>query len=65
MRLWAAAPNFKRTIELTFKQQKFMIFIVGYIFQNKIWKKENYFQKTIHLYKNDFLMMFVLKKYIV
>ena len=30
-----AGPNFKRTLELRFKQQIFMIFIVENIFQNE------------------------------
>ena len=45
--------NLKRTLEPTFKQQIFMIWVVEYIFQNKIWKKLKRYNSKKQCFKKD------------
>ena len=42
VRVWRAGPFFHKTLELRFKRQIFMIFIVDYIFQKGFLKIEKF-----------------------
>ena len=42
VRVWRAGPFFKHTLELRFKRQIFMIFIVDYFYKKGFSKIENF-----------------------
>ena len=55
VRVWRAGPFFIHTLELQFKQQIFMVFIVNYIYQKGFLKIEKNFVSEKSTFKASLL----------